>query len=174
MLKSVQWQMGIVISIIVIGGGLLCRGLMAIQWEPPNAQQVLGIPLPPSTTNLKINVQRPLIGYIDGGYDAYLRFELARDEVATLLADSAFQPTITSKDPFAVLGTAILGKDSMATIAQRERPEWWDIPLEGMYLLAYRSRPSANSSYSGSDSSWYVIDISDPTQAIVYVYAVEV
>lgn len=170
MFNSIRWQKRIVISSIVIAVVLLARQLLPSQSNQPNPQDILGILLPHSTTNLNIEMQRRFFGE----YKAYLRFELAGDDVTTLLANSYFQPTSTSTKPFAVLSTARRGDTSFATIVQREHPVWWDPPLEGSYLLAYRSRPGAHTSYTGPDASWYIIDISDPAHAIVYVYVVEV
>ncbi len=176
MLKSIRWLRRIIISSIVIGVVLLGTRLVRSQLTQPNPEQILGIALPLSTTNLNMEIERKFIGE----YNAYLRFELARDDVTTLLADPAFQPTSTSTNPFVVIGTASRGGTSFATIVQREHPVWWDPPLEGSYLLAYRSRPvrlspsSSPSPYTGPDASWYVIDISDPVHAIVYIYVVEV
>jgi hypothetical protein len=158
------------IALVAVGVWLICAVIVVWQHLRPDPEALLGITLPSSVENMQVAVNYRFIG----DYRAYLRFELNEQDLPALLADPAFQGIEQSNNPMAGIATAKIGQTSLATIAQQERPTWWN-PLPGKrYTLTYRSFPGPNVPYTGPDAAWYVIDKTDGGQATVYVYVLEV
>lgn len=166
----VRQRAAVLVGVAACAAVLLLSAAVARQFIWPSPERLLGIELPPSVANMDVELQHQAFSE----YRGYLRFELAPQEVATLLDNLAFQGVTKDDDPFARMDNASIGQVPLAHIAQRERPAWWNPQPDRTYALAYRSRLGPGADYTGSDAVWYMIDGSDPERAIVYVYLIEV
>lgn len=146
-------------SVIFVTGYLLYRQPQA------NPSSLLGIALPTSAANIQVDVHRHFIE----GYDAYLRFDIAPDDLQDFLADPAFQPTRRTDDPLSVFWNAIRGSTPMEQVASASRPGWWQPEQGDRFLTAYRA-----DNFGGPDSAWYIIDKSSSERYTVYVFVSEV
>jgi hypothetical protein len=167
----------IVVGILVIGTVFITRIRLQSNRNPSS---LLGIALPASVTNVQIDIQPRFIDE----FDAYLRFDIAPQDLPQLLADPSFQPTQITINPMTVFWNAARGGTPMGQIVAAARPAWWQ-PEQSMgcgninqYTTVYRTRLGPGYAYSGPDSAWYIIDKSDPKVYpkvyTVYVFASEV
>ena len=137
---------------------------------PRDAETLLGIPLPGTTSDVQVEIDSTFLGE----YDGYIRFEIASEDVILLLSDVAFQPRPSSTDPMTVFQGATLGRKAIALYSPRQRPAWWQPEHGHPFLLAYRSHPGPGKTYTGPDAAWYMVDINNASRAIVYVFVLEV
>jgi hypothetical protein len=151
-------------SVIVVTGYFLFRQPEA------NPSGLLGIALPTSAANIQVDVQPHLID----GFDAYLRFDIAPDDVRGFLSDPAFQPAQRTDNPLSVFWNAIRDSTPVERIASASRPGWWQPEQGDHFLTAYRAPLGPDDPYAGPDSAWYIIDKSDPERCTVYVFVSEV
>jgi hypothetical protein len=164
--KRTGWLLPTGLLVVLVGGWVLA---MNITRTPPLAQ-LLGITLPTSVGAARTDLRWRFIGE----YEAYVRFEIDRADLPQLLASQGFQPAQASQNPLVQLTTGARGQRSFAAIVQAEAPAWWALPANGQFTLMQRSRGGPGAPFTGPDSAYYIIDLSDPQQATVYVYAVEV
>lgn len=144
-------------------------GYLLLRQPQTNPSSVLGIALPTSAANVQIDVQPHFIE----GYDAYVRFDIAPEDLQDFLADPAFQPTRRTDDPLSVFWNSIRNSTPMEQVASASRPTWWQPEQGDRFVTAYRSR-GADSRSGGPDSSWYIIDKSNPERYTIYVFATEI
>jgi hypothetical protein len=138
----------------------------------PSLQQLIGVPVPPTATDVQIDVRRNMLDMLLGDYKSYVRFELPAQDVQRFLSHPTFQQVHPSNsDPFTVFDGSSEGSTPMKQIVIQNRPSWWMPELGSAFMLAYRSAGGQN---PGADSAWYIVDMSDPLNAIVYVFLVEV
>jgi hypothetical protein len=160
-------------GIAVLGLGLSLWLLALATLGPPRgatATELLGIDLPASTGEERLAIQRH--GF--GEYRAYLRFAVDPADVPALLADPAFQPQKQADDPFAVFRNAAIGDKLLAAEVIAAPPAWWRPEGGARFTLVYRSQPGPVPGYHGPDAAWYIVDTSDPAQAAIHVYVLEV
>lgn len=157
----------LVLGVAVLAGIAFTSGL----WSrpPANAGELLGLSLPASVAGEQVELDRR--GF--GAYRAYVRFALDPADLTTLLNDPAFQLT-TPGQPLTIFDNTQIGPTPLVDQVLAARPPWWRPDAAPQVTLAYRSRPGPNTSYTGPDAAWYLIDTSDPARAVVYVYIVEV
>jgi hypothetical protein len=160
------------ISLCLIAAALLIFG-SGYAGTSLTANDLLPLPLHASAVNLQIDIQRDLIGTLFGEYNGYLRFEMPTAEAeAFLKSQGIYEVTSVSTDPLMVLDNAVSGQTPMRQIVLQVRPAWWQPEQGRAFLIGYHARERDQS--AGSDSSWYIADVSDPDTAIIYVFAFEV
>lgn len=153
---------GIVFLIISVVG---VTGYRLYYQPQANPASVLGMALPASASNVQVDVQRHFIE----GYDAYVRFDIAPQDLPDFLADPAFEPARRTHEPLSVFWNALRGSTPVEQIASASRPGWWQ-PEQGDYFLTvYRARAGED----GPDSAWYIIDKSSAQRYTVYVFVSE-
>jgi hypothetical protein len=145
-------------------------GVWALWLRPVDAQQLLGVALPASTSELQVALERRFPGEFEG----YVRFSAEPAEVEHLLRQPFFTQRPALGNPLTVFDNAQRGSTPMNQIVERARPAWWRLPAHGQYIAAYRTFTGPNDGFVGPDASWYIIDTSDPQHWVVYVYVVEV
>jgi hypothetical protein len=163
--KLIVGIIGVMLSVILATGYFLFR-----QQPVANPSGLLGIPLPNSAANIQVDVQPHFID----GYDAYLRFDIAPEDLDGFLSDPAIQPSRRTDNPLSVFWNAIRGSTPMEQIASASRPGWWQPEQGDRFLTAYRARLGPGGDYSGPDSAWYIIDKSDSQRYTVYVFVSEI
>ncbi len=160
----------VAVTIMLMFAVIGFTGYFLFRQTETNPSRLLGISLPTSAANVQVDVQPHLID----GFDAYVRFDIAPEELDDFLSDPAFQPSRRTDDPLSVFWNAIRDSTPMERIASASRPGWWQPEQGDRFLTAYRSRLGPNDDYSGPDSAWYIIDKSNPNRFTVYVFVSEV
>lgn len=162
----------VLITVIVVVAAVLIGVVLQLSYRP-DASGVLGVSVPASATNMQIEIQRDPGGMLFGEYRGYVRFEIPQADLNTFLADPTFQqvPPPTTGNPLDVMQGSSGGVPAAQEAAQN-RPAWWT-PEQGA-SFRYTQRSKSQTITTGPDIAWYIIDVSDPSLAIVYVYMVEV
>ncbi len=140
-----------------------------ITTPPSDPAELLGIHLPGGASEPRVLV----VNQNATGYHAYVRFDIAANEIPDLFADSNFQPPQPADEPLAQLARATIGNRTVADLASQDSPAWWSPSSGKTYLLAQRSRTAPSIPYTGPDGSWYILDTTDPARVIVYVFILE-
>lgn len=139
-----------------------------------DVESLLGVKLPASSTHIQVALERDLFGILFGDFQGYVRFELTPQDAQALLNTPEFQNVQFTSHPQGIMGNAVSGNTPVAELALQQRPSWWLPGNGGNFLVGYRSFQPSPTARQGVDYAWYMIDMSDPTRAVAYVYVREV
>lgn len=163
-----RFWISLVLCVVAVGLAVFARV------APADAESLLGLPLPPSASEVQVSLQRDIFGVFFQDFRGYVRFELSPHDAQSFMNSDQFQNVQTTTYPQGIMGNAVSGSTPVAELARANQPLWWLPESGGDFLVGYRSFQPSPLTQTGVDFAWYMIDMSNPAQATAYVYLLEV